>query len=283
MSCPDCFQGAILLNYTPKGTLQTLHSLQTYIARPEGPPKGIIIIIPDAFGLPFPNNKQLADKYATHGYLTYLPDVMRGQEAPAWMSNMFPALLSTKTWWDILMKPYQIAWTIYGIVPFLIRCSFPKSMPVVKDFFDAIREENPSLPIAASGFCWGGQHTVTFAHGERSPKTGKFYTDAGFTAHPSNLVMPDDIKKVTRPLSIAIGTKDFVFTKKLAEEAEAIMREKKEKDGLKNLEIVYYEGAGHGFGVRADPGNEKVSKQADESIVQAIKFFDTVFAEWKPS
>lgn len=282
MSCSECFTGAIMSDYKPKGTLTTLHSLTCYIARPTSSPKGIITIIPDAFGLPFPNNKHLADTYASHGYLTYLPDFMNGSAAPAWMVETFPAIMRTATWWDIFTKPYHIACAVYGLIPFMLRNSFGKSMPLVKSFLEDVRKENPTLPIGAAGFCWGGQHTVTFAHGLRS-STGKFYTDAGFTAHPSNLSMPDDIKKVTRPLSIAQATEDIIFTMKQAREAEAIFRQKQEKDGLKHLEIKYYEGAGHGFGVRADPNDKEVVKHAEASVLQAVEFFERVFSEWKPS
>lgn len=282
MSCPDCFIGSVMTDYQPKGTIEPLHSLQTYVARPTGQPKGIITIIPDAFGRDFPNNKHLADEYASNGFLTYLPDFMNGHAAPFWMIDTFPAVLSTETWWDIITKPYHIVWAMYGFIPFVYHNNFGKSMPIVKKFFEAVREANPTLPVGAAGFCWGGQHTVTFAHGLRT-ESGKLYTDAGFTAHPSNLVMPDDIKKVTQPLSIAEGTADKVFTVKLANEAEAILREKAEKDGLKHSEVVYYEGAGHGFGVRADKGTKNAAEQADRSIKQAVDFFGKVFAEWKPS
>lgn len=42
--------------------------------------KGIIVIVPDAFGWEFVNNRILADHYASAGdYLVYLPDFMDGQ------------------------------------------------------------------------------------------------------------------------------------------------------------------------------------------------------------
>lgn len=43
------------------------------------PHRGIIIIVPDAFGWEFVNNRILADNYAEKGkYLVYLPDFMNG-------------------------------------------------------------------------------------------------------------------------------------------------------------------------------------------------------------
>jgi dienelactone hydrolase len=80
MSCPDCFAGHEH-DGTPIGQIFKLHGLDTYIVDPPGSaePKGIIVIIPDAFGLPFINNKLLADHYAVKGqYKVLLPDFMSG-------------------------------------------------------------------------------------------------------------------------------------------------------------------------------------------------------------
>lgn len=58
-----------------------LHGLETYVSEPTGgrTVKGIIVIIPDAFGIEFVNNKILADHYADKGdYRVYLPDFMLG-------------------------------------------------------------------------------------------------------------------------------------------------------------------------------------------------------------
>jgi len=81
MSCPQCFTGHVNPG-TPVGTIETIYGRKTYVARPaEGKaPQGIIVIIPDAFGLPFVNNQILADHYASAGqYLVYLPDFMNGE------------------------------------------------------------------------------------------------------------------------------------------------------------------------------------------------------------
>lgn len=82
MSCPDCFSGDIR-NGEPQGKMIKLHGLETYAAEPPAngkQAKGVIIIIPDALGMEFINNKLLADAYARKGgYKVYLPDFMRGQ------------------------------------------------------------------------------------------------------------------------------------------------------------------------------------------------------------
>lgn len=80
MSCPDCFKGYTHAG-SPKGQITKLHGLDVYMAEPpEGTPvRGIIVIIPDAFGWEFVNNRILADHYAEKGrYRVYLPDFMDG-------------------------------------------------------------------------------------------------------------------------------------------------------------------------------------------------------------
>lgn len=94
MSCPDCFRGSERIDATPTGRVTSLYGLPTYIAEPsEGrKPKGIVVIIPDAFGWEFVNNRLLVDEYAQKGdFIVYLPDFMNGKHS----SDSFERLVST--------------------------------------------------------------------------------------------------------------------------------------------------------------------------------------------
>ena len=89
MSCPDCFAGHEH-DGTPRGKDINLHGLDTYVSEPADgrEVKGIIVIIPDAFGKPFKNNQLLADHYADKGnYRVYLPDFMLGETPEPEMAN----------------------------------------------------------------------------------------------------------------------------------------------------------------------------------------------------
>lgn len=59
----QCCASGSLHSGEAKGRFDKVHGLETYIAdAPSGSsPKGIIVIIPDAFGIALPNNKILAD------------------------------------------------------------------------------------------------------------------------------------------------------------------------------------------------------------------------------
>lgn len=83
MSCPDCFRGGVSTSH-PTGIETTIHGLPTYVAQPEDgvTPKGIIVIVTDAFGWDFVNNRVLSDHYAKKGgFLVYCPDFMNGSSS----------------------------------------------------------------------------------------------------------------------------------------------------------------------------------------------------------
>jgi dienelactone hydrolase len=182
--------------------------------------------------------------------------------------------------WGWLKKPFQVIYVASIAIPHVYYNSFPKSWPRVTSWFHALRgsEEGKKYPIGAAGFCWGGKHTINLAHGLRSP-SNEFLIDAAFTAHPSNLEMPGEIEKVRLPLAIAQPEKDMA----LKPEQYALIKEKlgvlAKDQGIK-WECVEYEGATHGFSVRADESKNE-GKQAVEAEEQAVKWFQMQFATVK--
>ncbi|KAL4744024.1 dienelactone hydrolase [Aspergillus similis] len=289
MSCPDCFTGTVHAG-TPSGRITNLHGLQTYVAEPAGVPddeiKGILIIIPDAFGWEFVNNRLLADKYAESGkFRVYLPDFMKGTAVPVWGLDTIRAVMKTGSLWDWISKPYHIASALYAFSPFLIANRPTKSYPIVESFFASVRQspEGQKHPIGAAGFCWGGKHTLLLAHGasttitrvDNDSKVERNLIDAGFTGHPSMLSLPGDIEKLTIPVSFALGDLDSNLKGDKIELIKKIVHEKEEVGG----EVRVYVGAGHGFCVRADTAVEQSDRQAAEAEEQAVEFFRKRFAK----
>ncbi|KAK4693359.1 carboxymethylenebutenolidase, partial [Lecanoromycetidae sp. Uapishka_2] len=247
MSCPQCFTGHVNPG-TPTGRWDTVHGLRTYIAEPAAgeQTRGIIVIIPDAFGVNFVNNQILADHYASATqYLVYLPDFMEGKAASVQcMINMAHMWDEKESWF---MKP-------------------------------ALREDKgATLPVGVAGFCWGGLYAIKLTHDTTDAKTagGRPLADAFFVAHPSNLTIPQDIADVKGNLSIAIGDDDGVMGIKQFRAAQNILADKKDLDS----ELVIYPGAKHGFSIRASRAqpDSKQTKQAEEAEKQATSWFQRHF------
>lgn len=166
---------------------------------------------------------------------------------------------------------YHIAMTLYGFAPFIWMSKTGRAEPLLHSFFTSLRaNEGSQLPLGVAGFCWGGKHAIDLTH---APKDGsKPLVDTCFVAHPSNLILPVDIEKVSRPLSVAIGDKDFVLREAGRKQVKGIL---KERENVRS-EFVLYPGAGHGFSIRADPKNEKQAEQAAEAEDQAINWFNSM-------
>jgi hypothetical protein len=80
MSLKMCCATGSLHTGMPTGRIEKVRGLDCYIADPPSdPPKGVVVIIPDAFGWTLPNNRILADCYAKEGnFRVYLPEFMDG-------------------------------------------------------------------------------------------------------------------------------------------------------------------------------------------------------------
>ena len=77
-SCAACFSGSVHEG-KPRCKIVKVHGLDIYLSEPSDgrTSKTTIVIIPDAFGLEFINNKLLADHYSDKGnYRVIIPDFM---------------------------------------------------------------------------------------------------------------------------------------------------------------------------------------------------------------
>ncbi|KAI9678029.1 MAG: hypothetical protein M1817_005973 [Caeruleum heppii] len=275
MACRDCVSG-VLHSGTPTGWETTIHGLPTYVAEPsaDAPPKGLLVIVPDAFGWTFVNNRVLADAYAKRGgFLVYLPEFMNGKAMPGKLMTTMPALSATGLY-ATLLKPYYLVLLLAHFIPFLLFNRPSVARPRVYSFLTALRSAPTTahLGIGVAGFCWGGKYAVELTHPTATTPDGKPLVDVAFTAHPSFVKVPEDVEKVRRPLSIAIGTKDMVMNVKAIERVQDVLAGLEKKERVVS-EVVVYEGAKHGFAVRGNPGDEKEKEHGQKAEDQAVAWF----------
>jgi dienelactone hydrolase len=295
----------------PKGKEVTIHGVRTYVAEPEAglTPMGIIVVITDAFGWDFVNNRVLSDHYAKRGFLVYCPDFMKGPiftcdirytsdsqilADHAMSPRMLPcveALLEKTSWFStIFVKPFIFLKALYYGIPWMLRCSPAKTEAGVIKYFQDLRTSPPpfqttDLKIGAAGFCWGGKHTVTLAKDEpnhrvvRHPSqtlssTSEPLIDAAFVAHPTYIKVPDDIEAIKISISWSVGEEDLQMKGPDIKRVKDILESK--KDAKHEVQLI--PGAKHGFATRTHPEDEEQMVAAERAEEQAVSWFSVHFS-----
>ncbi|OJJ79026.1 dienelactone hydrolase family protein [Aspergillus glaucus CBS 516.65] len=244
MSCEACrtIPPVIPQGYTPKGTYQTLASLNTYITGPRDASTAIIDIY-DIFGLS-PQTIQGADILSTRlNALVLVPDFFHGDGAK---HEWLPADTEEK-----MSK-------LMGFVG--SKADIPTNVGVLVEAVKVYRETFSSVKTWGSlGLCWGGKVAV-LASGE-----GTLFT-ATAQVHPGRLET-SDAEKLTIP-HLVLASKD--------EPADAVKGYAGiiSKNGHGGL-VETYETMWHGWmGARADLDNEESLKEYVRGYAQAAEFFE---------
>lgn len=253
-----------------------IHGLNTYVIGNRTNPKGIIVVYSDVFGLPLPNNKLIADGYAKSGeYLVYLPDFFKGDPVKLSIAD---TLIPTDA-----KKQSTLGFftgVLAGAPAFVMWSMRHKEGPTNQtcmDFLGALRRATPkSQKIGMVGFCWGGKYAIRAGlesnmitiDGEKRP-----LVDAVVALHPSNLVIPDDVKNPVVPMSFGWGLKDIAVKIKTKGEVEEVHAgEKKAGRQLPEIEHKVYEPGRHGFAVRGNPDDPQERACLVDSEKQALNW-----------
>ncbi|KAJ6009626.1 hypothetical protein N7499_004977 [Penicillium canescens] len=272
MPCADCFKG----NDHPgpcNGAEESLYGHQVYVARPQGDHprhKAVIVVFSDMFGWDTANLRRLADSYAERtGCVVYVPDFMHGTSAPAWMKRNLDQITGEWGFWAWMVKPWLVLKAALVLVPFVLRNSPEKRYPGILKFMDRLRcDQEQTTKVGVVGFCWGGYSATHLAHGGLA-SNGKTLIDAAFTAHPSELNLPDDISKIKLPWSMIVGDVDFALPVHGIQQAAEILDRKKEVPS----EVVVIPNARHGFAVRGNLDNKAEVEMADQAEDQMVSWF----------
>lgn len=164
---------------------------------------------------------------------------------------------------------------ISGFIPFMFYNRQAVCEPRVFKWFQDFRAaQTDSLPLVTAGFCWGGKYVFLLASdAQKTPDVGSL-VDGGFTAHPSNLVMPTDAGNVNLPVSVVIGDVDVLMPMDKVELMKRILKEKEDEH-----EVVVIPGAKHGFAIRASEDDETAVQQGLQAEEQAVSWFNRIFAK----
>ncbi|KAF8241647.1 hypothetical protein K440DRAFT_591806, partial [Wilcoxina mikolae CBS 423.85] len=250
---------------TPTGSEQQIHNLPTYVTPSDNPSGSVIVIIPDMFGWKLPNTRLLADKIARETQtMVYVPDFMFGDSLPYEHLDLVTEPEGELSFVERAKFNFRRAQT-FG--PWMFSHREGVSWPIINGFFEKLYKAAPSRVVLVAGYSWGGRYALLLTHRERwMMSDGAFreggFVQAAFCAHPSLLAIPKEITAISRPASFALGDCDEVVPMKSVERIQAGLAEKAK--AMVETEVVVYEGAQHGFAIRANLAKPMEKTQFEE-------------------
>lgn len=266
-----CLSGAVH-DGTPSGRVDTIGGLQTYVSEPEGGQRSkSIIFICDIFGWEFTNTRLLADEYAKHGFCCYVPDFHQGDSLPiGFLQNVEPPLEKRETL-TMADKAKNTAIVSATLGPWLVKHREAVSRPLIHGFVNTVRTTPGIDKVGVIGFCWGGRYAILEAHAPPKGDSGSSFggVDAAYACHPSLVTIPGDFDPVTKPLSLALGSKDSLLDSASIGKIQDTMANKTNVPH----EIQIYEDQVHGFALRSDWSSDKDKKAMDDAEKQGVAWF----------
>ena len=231
----------------------------------------------DIFGIPLPNNRLIADAYAKSSeYLVYLPDFFKGDPVGLKVADLLiPADAASQSTFG---KYTGILASAPSFVMWMTRHKVGPTHKTCMDFLEALRRATPNTQkIGMVGMCWGGRYAIRAAQEANMIEIDgakKSLVDAVVALHPSNMVLPDDIKGLVVPVTFGWGVEDSAVSFENKAKVEDFYA-KAEKAGEKVPEMEHkaYKPGRHGFSVRGNPDDPQERKCLEDSEAQVLDWF----------
>lgn len=200
-----------------------------YLARPDGVPKGAVIVIHEVWGLA-DHIKSVADRLASEGYLAFAPDLLSGTGVDvSSIINLQEALFDPKRRNEVqpvlrkAMAPMQDPQ--FGT----------KTLERLQACFDFVYGlPDAGQKVAVMGFCFGGTYSYSLAVVEPNLKLA-----LPFYGHSNQTV--DELKQIKCPVRAFYGENDENLISSLPE-----LTQHMKEAGVDYVSKVY-PGCGHAF------------------------------------
>ena len=219
-------------------TLDGSETFPAYVARPEGTPRGAVIVIQEIFGVN-PGIRKKCDDWASHGYLAVAPDVFWRQNPGVELDADIP-------------EQFQEG------VGYMMKHDFDAGIRDVEAAIHWIRRKQGVAKVGLVGFCMGGK-IAYMAAARTDIDAAVGYYGVGIDQ------MLGESRAIAKALLLHVPTADgFVPAA-----AQAAMHEG--LDGNPHVTLHDYEGLDHGFA--AEHGVRRVEDAARLADQRTAEFF----------
>ncbi|KAI1150694.1 Alpha/Beta hydrolase protein [Nemania diffusa] len=280
----------------PQGEIRKLDGIDVYITKPESYPSNpskLLLLLTGGTGLKSTNNQIQADKFASEGYITVMPDLFDGDPAPNTAALPESETHVTSFLDTFKLKAAETAKS-FLIDMWLARHSDEKVLPLLEKVVHACKGEFADAVgygggIYAVGYCFGGRLVLLLAS-ERTPiQTGWTGAQkepdeeagegqgpakidpiikAGALAH-ATLVSPEDFRGLRSPVSLVCVESDPMFPDEVRIAGEDAMS----KGNLEH-EVQVYPGVPHGFAVVGDYADPNIKEAQSTAYQQMLKWLN---------
>ncbi|KAJ9602715.1 hypothetical protein H2200_012909 [Cladophialophora chaetospira] len=239
----DCCLKGNLHEGEPRGKIETIAGVETYISAPQGKNNGnIVLYFPDVWGF-FNNGFLVMDGFADAGYLTVGLDYFRGD--PVWKyrkSRDDPAPGFDYEAWKKKHTAY--------------------ANEVVPGWVEAVKAQfgKPTTKYACVGYCFGAPYVMD--------ELARDIVTAGAFAHPAFL-KEEHFRKANKPLFLSCAETDHTFPTEARNRAIDILREDK-----KHYNLQLFSGVEHGFALRCNMDKPYERYVKEESLRAIAEWFD---------
>lgn len=222
---------------TEIATLDNSGSIPAYVARPEGTPRGAIIVQQEIFGVD-EGIRQKADQWASKGYLAVAPDTFWRQKP------------------GVELSPYIEA-EFNEAIGFMMKHDFDLGIRDLEAVIQWIRKDQGIAKVGLVGFCMGGKIAYMVA--------ARTDIDAAVGYYGVMIdQMLDEKNSITKPLMLHIPTLDHFVDEAAQKAIHAGL------DDHPQVTLYDYVGLDHGFAAEIGARRDETGAALADSRTEAF-------------
>lgn len=260
--CDDCGKGTIWVG-EPKGVEIQLNnnSISVYHAKPSEESDKAVLYLHDIAGWKFNNSRLLADKLAAEtGFHVFIPDLFEGEIINGGdFTFMEKAVRKPQGIIDNIVSKFHFVIAAPTVIHFVQKFPLKRVQPTLDLTIQEIKKMGITK-IGTVGYCFGGKLVFALAQQKK--------VDCLVSAHPSLPNLPGGVEGISCPLLLICAEKDYLLSRKKAEEIIKIAR-----NSNSHAELSFYDGVSHGFAVRGNDEDPLCREACEKSTQETINWF----------